>query len=253
MTIPNQPSRLSQDAAQLPGSSWGARLRDNWPKLLGLGIWLTALAAYWQYTSVNQITPAQTVQRLVEFMAGSTLGALFYILAYMLRPAIFFPATLLTLAGGFLYGPVGGIAVVVLASNLSSLVAYFIGRFFGAGVGEAAPGNSLLQRYADRMRRNSFETVLIMRFLFLPYDWVSYFSGFLRVGWQGFLLATALGSIPGTISFVLFGASIEGGFTGALPSINGPSLIIAVLMFVVSLGLSRWFRRRERQRETAEQ
>lgn len=252
MTLPvSQTNPATDMTAKVPSPSIGERMRNNWPKLLGLALWLTALAAYWQYTSANQITPAQTVQRLVEFMAGSTLGALLYILAYMLRPAIFFPATLLTLAGGYLYGPIGGIAVVVLASNLSSLVAYFIGRFFGAGVGEQTPGNGLLQQYADRMRRNSFETVLIMRFLFLPYDWVSYFSGFLRVGWQGFLLATALGSIPGTISFVLFGASIEGGFTGALPSINGPSLIVAVLMFVVSLGLSRWFRRRESQRERA--
>lgn len=221
------------------------RLQQAWPKLLGLAIWLGLLAAYWQYTRVNGITPLESVQRLVEFMASSGAGVLVYILVYMLRPVLFFPATLLTLAGGYLYGPVLGVAVVVVASNLSSLVAYNIGRFFGAGILDQSANSGVLQQYAERMRRNSFETVLIMRFIFLPYDLVSYFSGFLRIRWQGFLLATALGSIPGTIAFVLFGASIEGGFTGELPQLNGTMLLVGALMFVVSLALSRWFRRRE--------
>jgi uncharacterized membrane protein YdjX (TVP38/TMEM64 family) len=235
--------------ATLEQPRW-AGLRRAWPKLLGLAIWLGLLAAYWQYTRVNGITPLESVQRLVEFMASSGAGILVYILVYMLRPVLFFPATLLTLAGGYLYGPVLGVAVVV-ASNLSSLVAYNIGRFFGAGILDQSADSGVLQQYAERMRRNSFETVLIMRFIFLPYDLVSYFSGFLRIRWQGFLLATALGSIPGTIAFVLFGASIEGGFTGELPQLNGTMLAVGALMFVVSLGLSRWFRRREARRSDA--
>jgi len=236
--------------ATLEQPRWAA-LQRAWPKLLGLAIWLGLLAAYWQYTRVNGITPLESVQRLVEFMASSGAGILVYILVYMLRPVLFFPATLLTLAGGYLYGPVLGVAVVVVASNLSSLVAYNIGRFFGAGILDQSADSGVLQQYAERMRRNSFETVLIMRFIFLPYDLVSYFSGFLRIRWQGFLLATALGSIPGTIAFVLFGASIEGGFTGELPQLNGTMLAVGVVMFVVSLGLSRWFRRREAKRNDA--
>ncbi len=225
-----------------------AALRREWPKLLGMAIWLSLLVTYWQYVRLNGITPLESVQRLVEFMASSGAGVLIYILVYMLRPVVFFPATLMTLAAGYLYGPFLGVAVVVVASNLSSMVAYTIGRFFGEGILDQSSNSGVLQQYAERMRRNSFETVLIMRFIFLPYDLVSYFSGFLRIRWQGFLLATALGSIPGTIAFVLFGASIEGGFNGELPQLNGTMLAVAVLMFVVSLGLSRWFRRREARR-----
>ncbi len=174
-----------------------AGLQRAWPKLLGLAIWLTLLLAYWHYVRSNGITPLESVQRLVEFMASSGAGVLVYILVYMLRPVLFFPATLLTLAGGYLYGPVLGVAVVVVASNLSSMVAYTIGRFFGAGILDQSTDSGILQQYAERMRRNSFETVLIMRFIFLPYDLVSYFSAFLRIRWQGFLLAKRLFEKPG--------------------------------------------------------
>ena len=224
-------------------------VRHNWQKLAALALWGVLLAAYWRYTSVNDLTPLQTVQQLTSFLAVNTFGIVVYVLLYMLRPAIFFPATLLTLAAGYLYGPLFGTLIVIVASNLSSMVAYFMGHFFGAGIVASSADSGVLQRYTERMRRNSFETVLVMRFIFLPYDLVSYFSGFLRINWQGFLLATVLGSIPGTISFILFGAAIEGEFTGALPRLNSTSLVIAALMFMVSIGLSRWFRRREAQRE----
>ena len=243
--------RVLNKVGLVPVQSLRGKARRAWPKLLGLAIWLALVVAYWLYTRASGITPAQTVQRLVAFMGGSALGVIIYVLAYVLRPVLFFPATLLTLAAGYLYGPFFGVAIVMVASNLSSMVAYFIGRFFGAGIVDRSSGTGVLQQYADRLRRNSFETVLVMRFIFLPYDLVSYFSGFLRVRWQGFLLATILGSIPGTISFIMFGASVEGGFTGALPRLNGLPLAVAASMFIVSLGLSRWFRGREARRAAA--
>lgn len=201
--------------------------KRNGSKLVALAVWVALVAAYWRYTSVNALTPLQTVQQLTGFLAVNNLGVAIYVLLYMLRPAIFFPAALLTLAAGYLYGPIFGTIIVIVASNLSSMVAYFMGRFFGAGIVANSVDSGVLHRYSERMRRNSFETVLVMRFIFLPYDLVSYFSGFLHVKWQGFFLATVLGSIPGTISFILFGAAIEGQFTGELPGLDGTSLGVA--------------------------
>jgi uncharacterized membrane protein YdjX (TVP38/TMEM64 family) len=86
---------------------------------------------------------------------------------------------------------------------------------------------------------------LTLRFLFLPYDLVSYFSGFLKIGWRGFLLATILGSIPGTISFTMIGATLDGEFSIASTSLNINLIIISGLMFATSILLSRWFRKRE--------
>jgi uncharacterized membrane protein YdjX (TVP38/TMEM64 family) len=100
------------------------------------------------------------------------------------------------------------------------------------------------------MRRNSFETVLIMRFIFLPYDLVNYLAGFLRIDWKAYLLATALGSIPGTVSFVLFGASFDGDFSGGLPSVDPRALAASVTIFLISIGLSRYFKSREKRRES---
>ena len=111
--------------------------------------------------------------------------------------------------GGFLFGPVWGIVIVAIGGNLSAMVAYTVGRYFGQGILDNEESSGVMQRYADKMRTNSFETILVMRFIFLPYDLVNYMGGLLRVDWKAFLVATTLGSIPGTIAFVLAGASLD--------------------------------------------
>ena len=104
----------------------------------------------------------------------------------------------------------------------------------------------MIQRYAQRLRKRSFETVFIMRLIYLPYDLVNYLAGLLRVRYLSFISATVLGSLPGTVSFVLFGASLEHFSLTSLPKFNPWLLVISIALFVASLLLSRWFQRLER-------
>lgn len=218
--------------------------QQHWQKILALLFWGTIVGGYFWYASANSLTPVEVVQRFAELLR-SPYGPLIYIVLYALRPIIFFPATIITLAGGSIFGPILGVLYVIIGSNASATVAYLIGRYFGQGVLDEKKSSGVIQRYATRMRENSFETIFIMRLIFLPYDLVNYLGGFLRTNYKAFILATILGSIPGTISFVLFGASfdISKGFQEAEP--NPWTLIASVLIFIVSLALSRYFKRRE--------
>lgn len=199
---------------------------------------------YQWYANSNGLSPLEVAQRMLGFLKDGFWGPLIYILLYAVRPLIVFPSTILTLAGGFVFGPFLGVIYTIIASNISSTIAYFVGRFFGEGLLKDDGSNGLIQRYARRMRENSFETVMVMRFIFLPYDAVSYLAGFLRIKYWSFILATALGSIPGTVAFIGFGASIET-FDGVLPKLNPVTLGFSVAIFVVSILLSRMFKKRK--------
>jgi uncharacterized membrane protein YdjX (TVP38/TMEM64 family) len=221
--------------------SW---LKQHAAKLPALLFWAALIIGYQGYASTNGLSPLEVVQRLLDFMTTEFWGPLVYIGLYIVRPLILFPSTVLTLAGGFVFGPLLGVLYTVLASNASSTVAFFVGRYFGEGLFKDDGSNGLIQRYARRMRENSFETVMIMRFIFLPYDAVSYLAGFLKIRYWPFILATALGSIPGTIAFVGFGASIET-FDGDIPQLNPVTLGFSIAIFIVSLALSRIFKKKE--------
>ena len=231
---------------QAMGEEQNSFLQQHGTKLLALLFWTVLVGGYYLYANANNLTLADSLQLIVDFLTASLLGPVFYIVIYALRPLIFFPATVLTLLGGFLFGPIG-ILWTIIGSNASALVAYTVGRYFGTGVLEGEEETNVIQKYTQRMRQNSFETVLIMRLLFLPYDLVNYAAGFLKIRWQPFILATAIGSIPGTISFVLLAGSfgtldelVAGDF-----QVNPLTLIFSVALILVSIGLSRFIKRRE--------
>jgi uncharacterized membrane protein YdjX (TVP38/TMEM64 family) len=222
-----------------------AWLQTHAQKIGALVFWVLLIVLYQWYAASNGLSPLQVVQQMLAFMQNGVWGVLIYIVLYAVRPLILFPATFLSLAGGFVFGPVLGVIYTIIASNISSTIAFYVGRFFGEGIFKDDGSDNLIQRYARRMRENSFETVMIMRFIFLPYDAVSYLAGFLRIKYMPFILATALGSIPGTMAFIGFGASIET-FDGALPKLNPVTLGFSAAIFIVSIALSRLFKKRER-------
>ncbi len=220
----------------------------DYSKTIALVAWALLLIGYWWYTTANGLTPVQTMQALIDFVSESPYGFPIYVLVYMIRPVFLFPATLVTMTATYLYGPVQGIAYALIASNLSTMVAFMIGRFFGSGFLQNVEKNALVGKYAERLRKESFQTTLVLRFLFLPYDLVSYFSGFLNIDLRWFMLATVLGSIPGTISFGMLGASIQGDFAAQSVSLDPLFLLISAGMFAVSIGMYHLVRQREKNR-----
>lgn len=225
-------------------------VRRHGPRLAVLLVWCGLLSGGYWYAWRYDLTPLEAVQRLVESMTSNALGPLIYLVFYAARPLVLFPASLLTVAAGFVFGPVLGILLVVLGSNISASVAYVAGRYFGGRLLDSERAAGVVRRSAHRLRENSFESVLLMRLVYAPYDLVNYLAGSLRIHWTPFILATALGSMPGTVSFVLFGASIEEDFTGEMPGLDPRILLASALIFAGSLLLSMYLKRRDRGNTT---
>ena len=224
-------------------------MRRIWLQRLAIAaVWIAAIAGWRWFQQSEGLSTIETAQRLVDEIDGVWWGLLAYAVAYLLRPLLLFPATVITVAAGLLFGPVVGVLIVIVAANASAMLAYSIGRLL-AGERTADDQRSdadqagLIARWGERMRTNSFEAVFIMRLLFLPYDLVNYASGALRIRWTSFLLATVLGTLPGTIAFVLLGASIERLDEG-LGGINPWTIAASIAIFVVSLLIARFARRR---------
>ena len=227
--------------------NWMSRNRS---RLVAVTIWVIAIGAWNVWSSEQRLTPLAAVQALIELLRGTLWGPAIYIAVYAVRPLLFFPATLLTIAGGYLFGPYWGLFYTIVAGNVSAAVAYLAARLLGQGlVKDLGP----LAPYADRMRARSFETVLILRLLFAPYDLIGYLAGFLGISFRGFLLGTALGSLPGSLAVVSFGAAIQGDFTGELPRLVPANLVLGAVMLVVSILLSRWVRAHEARATAARQ
>ncbi|MDZ7801458.1 MAG: VTT domain-containing protein [Trueperaceae bacterium] len=181
------------------------------------------------------------------FLGQHPLGPIAYLGAYALRPLLLVSATLLTVSAGILYGPVLGTLLAIVAANLSAWVAYTLARVLGAELAEPALAHPRLAGVTGRLRTHTFETVLTLRFLFVPYDAVNYLAGATRLRPLPFAAATAVGSLPATAMFVLFGAGLgdlSALGSGRLPAADPRLLAVSAALFVVSLAVARGLRRR---------
>ncbi|MBC8160814.1 MAG: TVP38/TMEM64 family protein [Roseiflexaceae bacterium] len=225
--------------------TWLAR---NWQKLLAALIWAALIGSFALYAAISGRSALQILQDGVALLR-TPLGPVLYVFIYMLRPLALFSATVLTLLGGAIWGPLLGTLYTIIGANLSATVAYVFGRLLGQGVLPEGQSAGVIGRYAERMRANAFSTVLVMRLIFLPYDLVNYLAGFLRVAYQPFILATIIGSLPGTLTFVLAGSSvdIDDIFAGRVsPSLFNPwALAASAALFVAGLAFARLLKRRD--------
>ena len=85
-----------------------------------------------------------------------------------------------------------------------------------------------------------------MRLLLLPFDLINYLAGLVAVDWKAFTVATAIGVLPSTLAFVSFGAALDVSqlATGKPPLVDLRMIAFALLLFVFSWLISRWYKRR---------
>ena len=243
---------MTDAEAAAPPPTTGSRPPGPWRpsaralRWVAAAAWAALLAAYAATVLATGRTPIDVLAALVTFLVEHPVGPALFALAYVVRPLVAFSAAVLTIGAGHLYGPAWGLLVVVLGANGGALLAYGLARWLGAGIAGVALGHPRLRGVTTRLRTRTFETVLTLRFVFAPYDAVNYLAGALRLRPGPFLLATAVGSLPGTLTFLLFGASIgdlSALADGRWPTLDPWTLAASAALFVATLGVARALRR----------
>lgn len=154
-----------------------------------------------------------TFNELVEFtqklvqQSGIWAPAV-YILFYSFRSLVFFPASLLTIISGMLFGPWFGLLYTLIGENISANVSFVVGRYLLSDLeGYIHNKNQLFSRITNHIQGNGFLAVLFMRLAYLPFDLVGYSSGILKLNQKDFALGTLLGTIPGLMAYTFLGSS----------------------------------------------
>lgn len=245
MTMTNHQPATPQS---LPGRIW-QWIKTHPTQITALIFWVIVIIATRQYMQANDLSFGDLINQLAHLLTGTWYGPILYILIYLLRPLILFPASLLTLLAGNIFGLFWGFIYALIAGTLSSVIPYSVGRWFSGDDDPEAlaeqSDESRLQKFMGMLRRNPFQAVLTMRLLFLPYDAVSLMAGAVRIGLLPFIAATAIGNIGGTFAYVGAGASIEGDLSSGQVSLNPYIIVLVVVILLVSVGISRYLNQRQ--------
>ncbi len=158
-----------------------------------------------------------------------------FIVTYSLVTGLSLPgATILTLMGGFLFGSLLGTVFVNLGATSGATLAFLTARYLLRGWVEQTFGQKL-DPIQEGFAKNAFSYLVTLRLVPLfPFFLVNLVSGLTRVRLGTYVLATALGIIPG--SFVYAYAGRQLGTINSLKEIASPNVILAfTLLGLLSL------------------
>lgn len=136
-------------------------------------------------------------------------GEILYVLAYTIRPFFFFPATPMTLFGGYTFGAVKGTILDIIGAGTGALLAFLLARHLGRQKIEHWLKGKKIARFDQSIQRNGFLVVLYMRLIPLfGFDMLNYSLGLSAVKTRSYAAATYLGIIPGAFVLNFLGSSI---------------------------------------------
>lgn len=177
-----------------------------------------------------------------------SVGAIAYIMLYLVATVAFLPGSIITLGGGAIFGVILGTLYVLIGASLGATAAFLIGRYLARDwVYQRIAGNEKFRKIDEAVSQEGFKIVFLTRLSpIFPFSLLNYALGVTGVSLRDYLLGF-LGMIPGTVMYVYLG-SLAGTFalmgTNAQPTnssiewamrIIGLLATVAVTVFVTRI------------------
>jgi uncharacterized membrane protein YdjX (TVP38/TMEM64 family) len=150
------------------------------------------------------------VQVFAQWVDGlGAWGPAVFIAGYALAVVAFAPASLLTLAGGAIFGVAAGTAYVFVAAVLGSSLAFLISRYVArAAIERRLAGNEKFAAIDRAVGRQGRRIVFLLRLSpAFPFNLLNYALGLTSVRFVDYL-AASVGMLPGTLLYVYSGKAV---------------------------------------------
>lgn len=163
------------------------------------------------------------------------LAPLWFVLIYAAATVLFAPGSILTLAGGALFGPLLGTLYNLTGATLGAALAFLIARYL-AGNWVANRAGGRLQHMIDGVEKEGWRFVAFVRLVPLfPFNILNYALGLTRIKFMHYLLATYVCMLPGALAYTYLGYAGREAVGGGGDLMQKSLLALALLAVVMFL------------------
>ena len=196
---------------------------SRWILFLGL---LGAIAVAFLYRDRLE---AATLQQWLE-QAGMAAPLLFMAI-YALATVLFMPGSVMTLAGGALFGPVLGTLYNLTGATLGAALAFLIARYLASDWVQRRTGGSL-KRLKEGVEKEGWRFVAFVRLVpIFPFNLLNYALGLTRIPFWHYVIASYLCMLPGAIAYTWLG------YVGREAAAGGEGLVQKALLALALLAV----------------
>ncbi len=199
--------------------------------LIALALVMVIAGGWWaaSFGIVDSVGAAE--ERIRSWGAWGIAGSIGLMIVHSFLP---FPAEIIALANGMVYGPLWGAVITWVGAMLGASVAFGLARVFGRPLVMRFLALRSRRALADWSRRQGGLALLAARLVpVIAFNVITYAAALTHISWWTFLWATALGILPLTILLAVLGENV-------LDMSAGLWLAIAALVLLAWIALRRW-------------
>ena len=166
---------------------------------------------------------------------AGAVAPLLFILVYAIAAVLFLPGSVLTLAGGALFGPVLGTLYNLAGATLGATLAFLVARYLASDWVAGRAGGRVKQ-LINGVEGEGWRFVAFVRLVPLfPFNLLNYALGLTRLRLMHYIIATFVFMLPGAIAYTYLGYAGREAVAGGEGLIQKGLLAIALLAVVAFL------------------
>ncbi|MEA5513558.1 TVP38/TMEM64 family protein [Nodularia sp. UHCC 0506] len=241
------PQRQKPTIADIFTKNWQKLVKFTFLMLMAFSVAVifTTEPAWGQESAQNAsgFNPQIWLRNALQWIDGlGAVGALAFILLYIVATVAFLPGSILTLGAGVVFGVVMGSIYVFIGATIGATAAFLVGRYLARGwVAKKIAGNNKFRAIDEAVGREGLKIVLLTRLSpVFPFNLLNYAYGVTGVSLKDYFLGS-VGMIPGTIMYVYIG-SLAGNIatigTEAQPDNPGVQWAIRIIGFIATVAVT---------------
>jgi uncharacterized membrane protein YdjX (TVP38/TMEM64 family) len=166
-----------------------------------------------------------------------------YMGIYILGTIVLLPGLVLSFVGSLLFGLFEATLYTWIAATLGATLAFLLAKLLGRDfVNQLLAGR--LQALDERLTRHGFTGLLVLRLVPLfPFNGINFGSGLTGIRLRDYVLATAIGILPGTFVYQYLFATLGEKVLSegiSLSDLADPHLLAPLGLFLVFIAAGKW-------------
>ena len=207
-----------------------ASLAQYWIRI-GLLI-LLGIAIVLAYINRDQLNARAIVEAV---HSAGILAPVAFMAIYAAATVALVPGSVLTLAGGALFGPLAGTFYSLTGATIGATLAFLAGRHMGLDWLRARMGGRAAQ-IIEGVEREDWRFVALMRLVpLVPFNLLNYALGLTRIRLTRYVLTTYIAMLPGAFAYTYLGYAGREAVAGSSGLIQKGLLALALLAAVALL------------------
>jgi len=200
--------------------------------LLIVAVLAVAFFAIWQSGLIETISDFDAFRAMIE--RAGFWGYFVYVLIFIAAAVFSLPASVITITGGVVFGPVLGALLALTGATVGAAAAFLVARYLARGfIVEKFGENAIFKKIEAGVEKNGKDFLILTRLVpVFPYNIQNYAYGVTNLNFGMYVIISAITMAPGAFIYAYMAGEIA--VNGISTKLFIQLIIAGIILFGVS-------------------